>query len=292
MDPFYTPNDVAKAEYESLPKLSELGEMLIALHQPIMKIYRLKGGAYGFVGNVVNLVQNVDEVVHQLPRTLDNVNMIVVQKQTGEQPTDYRDFKVNKDHIIRWLRFLKAHNKYYSNIDIAELTLQNLPDSLEEVYNQLRNVTDEQPQQQLQQQPAPDAINAFHQNNDSQQPLTNNNDNDEHGLIDVDVNENDEDDDYGQHEGPVEQQLEGDNVLQTGYARPTDTLGQEEHIQQDIIDRLRFPDRDPTPIDEFNTPGLFAKTFPTKFPFGRGDPTDQDRRRIVTLNEAIKHFNR
>lgn len=280
-DPFLPPNNAAAAEYALLPKLSELEEMLIALHQPIMKIYRLKGGAFGFAGNVVNLVQNVDEVIHQLPRTLANVNMIVVRKQTGDQPTDYRDFKVNKNHIVQWLRFLKDHNQYYRNITIDELTLDNLPNTPAEVYNQLRDLSEENDDEPN----APPPSQQQHDNNPASagQPIN----------IDIEQQHHnaDDDDDYGQHEGPIEQP-QGDNILQTGYARPTDSLRQDEHIEIDIIGPLQYPNRDPTPIDEFNTPGLFAKTFPTKFPFGRGDPTDQDRLRQVTINEAIKHFNR
>jgi hypothetical protein len=241
--------------------------MLIALHQPIMKVYRIKGGAYDFSGNVVNLVQNIDQVIHQLPRTLATVNMVVVRKRTGDQPMDYRDFKVNRNHITQWLVFLKAHNPYYHNIDISDLAIESLPVDPAEVYNQLTHISND--------------IVRPPQNNNNNNPNMVDNDNGGQQPPHIDNNNPivDDDDDYGQHEGPINHPEGQDDVLQTGIAMPIDTVREEQHIQDDIMNPLQFPDREATPIDEFN---IFAKTFPTKFPFGVGDPTDQARIQAVS----------
>lgn len=83
MDPFVSTSQVAMAEYATLPVLSEIERMLIALHQPVMRLYRLKSGAFGFDGNVVNLVQNITPVVLTcLPRPINELNVFIVHRSS------------------------------------------------------------------------------------------------------------------------------------------------------------------------------------------------------------------
>lgn len=89
MDPFYSNKPHAMSSLlETLPALSEIERMLISLHQPVMRIYRLKkSGAFGFDGNVVNIVQNVQDFAIALPRSVSSLSVVVVRRKTGELPT-------------------------------------------------------------------------------------------------------------------------------------------------------------------------------------------------------------
>ena len=51
-----------------------------------------------------------------------------------------------------------------------------------------------------------------------------------------------------------------------------------------------WPDIEQTPINEFQTPFLATMSFPTLFPYGRGDPTYAGRERSVSLADALKHL--
>ena len=46
---------------EELQGLTEIEEMLIARVFPVMSVYKLRGGQYGYHGNVINFPQNVKE---------------------------------------------------------------------------------------------------------------------------------------------------------------------------------------------------------------------------------------
>jgi hypothetical protein len=69
MDPLHAPSVQAGIDFAALSILSEIEQMLIARSVPIMKIYRLRSGYYGFEGNVVNVLQDISKLVHELPRT-------------------------------------------------------------------------------------------------------------------------------------------------------------------------------------------------------------------------------
>ena len=62
-------------------------EMLISAVMPIMSLYRLPQGQYGYTGHVVNLPQDVAQSVPRLPSDLD---VIVVRREGANQT--HRDF--------------------------------------------------------------------------------------------------------------------------------------------------------------------------------------------------------
>ena len=53
---------------------------------------------------------------------------------------------------------------------------------------------------------------------------------------------------------------------------------------------MDWPSNDGDPINEFRTEGLASMTFPTLFPYGKGDPTKRTRLREVSLTEGFKHL--
>ena len=54
------------------------------------------------------------------------------------------------------------------------------------------------------------------------------------------------------------------------------------------VDPLDWPSNDGDPINEFRTEGLASMTFPTLFPYGKGDPTKRTRLREVSLTKGFQ----
>ena len=55
---------------------------------------------------------------------------------------------------------------------------------------------------------------------------------------------------------------------------------------------LEWPQQSATAVSEFSHPGLFAKCFPSVFPFGVGDPTSKNRSVTVALSDGIHHLQK
>ena len=62
-------------------------EMLIA---PIMSIYRLPQGQYGYGGHIINLSQDVASFTHRLPRLSSELDILIVRKQGANH--SHQDF--------------------------------------------------------------------------------------------------------------------------------------------------------------------------------------------------------
>ena len=79
---------------------------------PIMSVYRLPQGQYGYSGHVVNLPQDVASFVQGLPRLPSELDVIVVRKERANQ--SHRDFRVRRAVVHRALQWLVTHNQYHS----------------------------------------------------------------------------------------------------------------------------------------------------------------------------------
>ena len=69
--------------------LSEVEQMLISPVIPLMSIYRLPHGQYGYSGHVINLPQDVPSFVMQLPRLPSNLDTVIVRKQRSKCAKDF-----------------------------------------------------------------------------------------------------------------------------------------------------------------------------------------------------------
>jgi len=110
-----------------LPTLTFLGEMMIAQHLVIMRIYRLKSGAHGYTGSCLSVPQNVCGFVKSIPRRLDRdehlkKSVIVVRQKvpTTVRPDGYRDFRVPRDNLWLWitctLYFYLTYSQLYRQV--------------------------------------------------------------------------------------------------------------------------------------------------------------------------------
>lgn len=132
MDPGFVP--------EELQNLTFIEQMLIARVQPVMRVYRIttRGipGQYFYKDNIINVGQDINEIAHLLPRIMSNLDVIVVRWNYLEQ---YRDFYVRKDKVLNALKFLKLNNPYYTDIEIDEQQISQLPIN-GSIYNMLKSI--------------------------------------------------------------------------------------------------------------------------------------------------------
>ena len=91
-----------------LQGLTQVEEMLVSAVMPIMSVYRLPHGQYGYV---INLLQDVASFATSLPRPPSELNVIVVKKEGASQ--SHRDFCVRQRVVQCALQWLVMHNKYY-----------------------------------------------------------------------------------------------------------------------------------------------------------------------------------
>ena len=100
--------------------------MLISAVLPIMTIYHLPQGQYGYRGHVVNLPQDISSFANSLPRHPDHIDVIVVRKEGSNQ--SHHDFRVRRSVVLTALRWLVANNVYYHNKHIDTDVIAQLPE--------------------------------------------------------------------------------------------------------------------------------------------------------------------
>ena len=72
-------------------------ELLIAAVMPIMSIYRLPHGQYGYSGHVINLPQDAVSFASILPRLPAELDVVLVRKEGAYQ--FHKDFHVRR-HVV------------------------------------------------------------------------------------------------------------------------------------------------------------------------------------------------
>lgn len=99
--------------------------MLISSVMPLMSIYRLPHGQYGYKGHVINLPQDISAFTSSLPRKPKNLDVLIV-RINGSNNT-HKDFRVRRSVVLHALLWLKQHNKYYRDVTIDMEELNQLP---------------------------------------------------------------------------------------------------------------------------------------------------------------------
>jgi hypothetical protein len=114
-----------------LPTLTQIEEILIARIHPVMQCYRLGRGAHvGFRGNIINLEyknQAFLEKCASLPLIPTQVPILIMRRPDKHNPSGYREFRVRREAIMRWLVHLREHSVYYKDIIISEENLRMYP---------------------------------------------------------------------------------------------------------------------------------------------------------------------
>ena len=101
--------------------------MLISGVLPIMSIYHLPQGQYGYHGHVINIPQDVISFANSLPRVPSNLDVLIVRKETADE--QHHDFRVRKSVVEKALYWLISNNKYYqaNQVQINQQVLAQLP---------------------------------------------------------------------------------------------------------------------------------------------------------------------
>ena len=234
-----------------LQNLTQTEEMLIARALPIMRVYYIKpGGQRGYSGHCINLPQNVTELATSLPRYPKDLAVIIV-KVKGRDNT-FKDVTVRKQKVHNALVWLKNNNPHYSELIINEDALNILPEN--GVPSELMTVE------------ADDDIISH--------------------------------DDCSPDTGPPTDNP-SDDIVYNAATEMSSFLPVGEQQQQEINavrnqlsenEPMQWPSVDNEPLNEYQISHLATMAFPTLFPDGQGDPTNQGLLRDVPLQERIKHL--
>ncbi len=111
----------------TLQGLTQVEEMLISAVLPIMSIYLLPHGQFGYSGHVINLPEDVVSFASSLPRLPSDLDVIVVRKESANQ--SHRDFRVRRCVVHHALQWLISNNIYYriNQVHIDQEALVHLP---------------------------------------------------------------------------------------------------------------------------------------------------------------------
>lgn len=107
--------------------------MLTSRVLPIMSVYRLPHGQYGYSEHILNTPQDVTSFINSLPRCPTTLDVIVVRREGAGH--SHRDFRVHRSIVLTALQWLIIKNVYYHDVTINHDTLALLPD-----YSDLTNL--------------------------------------------------------------------------------------------------------------------------------------------------------
>ena len=233
-----------------LQNLTQIEEMLIARALPIMRVYIKPGGQRGYSGHCINLPQNIKELAMSLPRYPKDLAVIIV-KAKGRENT-FRDVTVRKQKVHDALVWLINNNPHYSELLINEDALNSLPEN--GVPPDLMTVeTDD------------DIVSDDNCSPDVGPPTDN----------------------------PSEDIVYNDSTEMSSFLPVGEQQQQEiEAVRNQLSENepMPWPSVENEPINEYQVSHLATMAFPTLFPDGKGDPTNQELLRDVPLHERIKHL--
>ena len=94
---------------------------------PIMSVYQLPLGQYGYSGHVINLPQDVASFVCSLPRMPSQLDVVVVCREGAAG--SHKDFKVRQPHVLQALQWLMENNPYFREVSLDHAGLAQLPEN-------------------------------------------------------------------------------------------------------------------------------------------------------------------
>ena len=109
-----------------LQGLSQVEEMLISRACPVMSVYRKHGGQMGYKGHVLNLPQDVQCFLDQLPTNISQLPVIIIRRRGSDNT--HKDCRVRRQTVLNALIWLQANNPFYRDIVIDHEALSQLPE--------------------------------------------------------------------------------------------------------------------------------------------------------------------
>ena len=102
-----------------LKSLTMAEKLLIRRCSPLIPSHHIRNGVYGIYGHCVTFPQDIEKMCEELPQKQSNMVIFVRNmndRVSGVQHTHH--FKVNKEKVLKALRWLKVHHVGYKNISI------------------------------------------------------------------------------------------------------------------------------------------------------------------------------
>jgi DNA replication protein DnaC len=233
-----------------LQNLTQIEEMLIARALPIMRVYIKPGGQRGYSGHCINLPQNVKELATSLPRYPKDLAVIIVKVK--HRDNTFKDVIVRKQKVHNALVWLINNNPHYSGLTINDNALNSLPEN--GVPPNIMTVeTDD------------DIVTDESRSPDAGPPTDN----------------------------PSEDIVYNDSTEMSSFLPVGEQQQQEiEAVRNQLSENepMQWPSVENEPLNEYQISHLATMAFPTLFPDGKGDPTNQGLLRDVPLQERIKHL--
>jgi hypothetical protein len=106
---------------EELKSLTMAEKLLIRRCSPLIPSHHIRNGVYGIYGHCVTFPQDIDSMCTELPQKESNMVIFVrnlSDRKSGVIHTQH--FKVNKEKVLRALKWLKVHHVGYKDITINE----------------------------------------------------------------------------------------------------------------------------------------------------------------------------
>ena len=238
MDPGHVP--------PQLQGLTPVEKLLIAKVNPTMTIHRLsRGGQFGFKGHVLNLSQNVNAFLRQLPRTVHQLDVLVLRKENHNAELPPTFFTVNRQRVLSALQWLHENNEFYRDIEINMQNIAALPENgvIQLPDNNIVNEPQQDDEQHEENNPVERANNLL--NNEPQQPIPQT---------------------FAPQQAPNPRENE---AIAAGI--------------QGNHEMLDWPAIGNNPVNEFRTVGYIACAFPCLFPTGAADLHSPRATRVTAL---------
>ena len=279
MHPMVAPSPDAMEAFLRLPPLQTAEEMLLSPYQPIMRVYRLKGGSLGFSGCCVNLPHNIGPICTSLPRSPESISIMIVKRPRSDDATDYKQYRVRRNVLLQWIEFLMTYNPLFRQyITLNEEELNRLPED-GSIEHRLPHIEASAP--------PPQQAESDHEN----------------FRTDGEDHEEEEEEDSGDEDDFFDQRIDGvneaviDQVTESGFSMeaPVPKVTEAEKIRRmcEAGEAIPWPEQTSDQLlCEYTTPNLLAFSFPYLFPFGIGDVTNKVRHTPISIKDALEHYLR
>ncbi|KAF5331234.1 hypothetical protein D9611_013064 [Ephemerocybe angulata] len=284
-----------------LKGLTDIEEQMISLVKPCMQVRYTKGRQLSFQDHVVNFFQNIGGMAQQLPRLPEDLDIIIIRAHSVQNLDQHIDFIVRRQKILDALRWKKANDPAYANVQIDQAALAQLPQSGSVAHRIPTLEQRENPGAGAAEPQGPNdaAANGEDDDDDGRQVTA--------GVPSIGGNQQTEVNAIRERlanlvghtppqPGVPEAQGAAPAAAPGSQPRPSQEVpapapgsqpapGNRRHYEQVIINA---PTVEPAPISEF-TPGYITGAFPTLFPDGKGD-FHQPRLRKFDLGDYFGHL--
>src|SRR5436190_19089644 len=109
---FSSDNDMDPGIYpRHMPRLSYIEQILLALAHPVTNVWRVAGGQWkGGSVHCISFFQDPSALFTQIPCLPADLKVVIIKKR-GQTLANHAEFKVDVDHLQRWMSFLLVNNK-------------------------------------------------------------------------------------------------------------------------------------------------------------------------------------